>query len=66
MKQVTENCEERPADRNEYKRPKLIEFGPIGALTQAGSGAEGEMMCGGMMSGGTCGDTNFQINANMC
>ena len=37
MKQATENCEERPADRNEYKRPKLIDFGPIGALTQAGT-----------------------------
>jgi hypothetical protein len=66
MKQATENCEERPADRNEYKRPKLIDFGPIGALTQAGSGSSGEMASGGMMSGDTCGDSAFQVNANMC
>ena len=62
MKQVTENCEERPADRNEYKRPKLIEFGPIGALTQGGSGTSAEML---MMGPGTCND--LEINtSNMC
>ena len=33
-----------------YKPPELREFGPVGALTQAGTGLSSEVMSNGMAS----------------
>jgi len=40
----------RSAGRKTYVTPRLREFGAIGTLTQAGSGAMSEFMANGMMS----------------
>lgn len=37
MKQTTEESDERSAGRSDYKRPNLVEFGRVGALTQSGT-----------------------------
>ncbi len=36
----------QPAGREVYKRPKLKTFGPVGALTQSGTGMSVEMAQG--------------------
>ena len=44
IKKITEQRDGRPADRRDaYTPPKLKEFGPVGALTQSGSGGGSEM-----------------------
>jgi len=42
--------EERDAVREAYLPPHLKEFGSVGALTQAGSGVDSELMSMGMSS----------------
>ncbi len=43
IKKLTEQRDARPADRRDpYTPPKLKEFGPVGALTQAGTIGMGE------------------------
>jgi len=37
-------------DRLDYQPPKLREFGSIGTLTQAGTGASSELMANGMLN----------------
>ncbi len=37
-----ENSVERSVDRKKYAPPKLREFGPVGALTQAGTAGKDE------------------------
>ena len=47
------HAEERPVGRCLYVPPALKEFGPVGALTQSGSGNAVEMT---MMKGGCSGN----------
>jgi len=44
IKDKAELCGAQPAARIVYTPPALREFGPVGALTQAGTGAMGEYM----------------------
>ncbi len=47
IERKTEQRDSRPsARRSHYSTPKLKEFGPVGALTQAGSGTTVEMAPG--------------------
>jgi hypothetical protein len=39
-----------PETRRPYSPPKLKEFGPVGALTQAGTGLSSEVMNNGMLA----------------
>ena len=52
MKQTTEALKKQSANRRQYGRPVLREFGEVGALTQAGSGMfnEDAPMCGPMQN----------------
>jgi hypothetical protein len=50
IKEKSQQSYERSADRDTYVPPKLKEFGPVGNLTQAGSGATSEVMANGMSS----------------
>jgi hypothetical protein len=45
-KQSSEQRKAPQTDRRTYSPPKLREFGPVGALTQAGTGAATEMVMG--------------------
>ena len=49
-KQKTDPRNARPDNREIYETPKLKVFGPVGALTQAGSGTTSEAMSNGMAS----------------
>jgi hypothetical protein len=50
LKQTTRQQKSRPIKRDTYSAPKLKVFGPVGALTQAGSGTTSEVMGNGMTS----------------
>jgi hypothetical protein len=50
IKEKSQQSYERSPDRDAYVPPKLKEFGPVGNLTQAGSGANSEAMANGMSS----------------
>ena len=49
-KQASKQQKTQPTDRVAYAPPKLKVFGPVGALTQAGSGVSSEAMSNGMAS----------------
>jgi hypothetical protein len=46
----SKDAEHHKTSRKSYAAPRLVEFGPVGALTQAGSGATSEIMGNGMAS----------------
>ena len=46
----SQQSDERSAERGAYLPPKLKEFGPVGKLTQAGTGGTSEVMGNGMLS----------------
>jgi len=46
LKQKTEQQNPQPTGRAAYSTPMLKVFGPVGALTQAGTGGTGEMGMG--------------------
>jgi hypothetical protein len=50
IKEKSQQSYGRSADREAYVPPKLKEFGPVGNLTQAGSGTTAEAMANGMAS----------------
>ena len=50
IKQKTDPSNARPDNREAYETPKLKVFGPVGTLTQAGSGVTSEIMSNGMSS----------------
>ena len=49
IKHFDDKKDVQPDRRQTYERPKLREFGQVGALTQAGSGPEIEMGMGNTM-----------------
>ena len=50
IKQKPDKRYAHPDNREAYEPPKLKVFGPVGVLTQAGSGAASETMSNGMSS----------------
>ena len=54
-------------DRRDYVKPCLREFGPVGALTQGGTGQVSEAMTGGM-GGGTvlCNSSPTRVTDPRC
>jgi len=53
IKPGSDGKDNRLTGRSAYTRPKLREFGPIGALTQAGTGGMSEYMASNMMCSGS-------------
>ena len=45
-RQAQDTMESSPAHRQQYAAPSLKVFGPVGALTQAGTGIDNEQMSG--------------------
>ena len=52
-------------DRRDYEKPCLREFGPVGALTQAGTGQVSEAMVG-MGGAVTCNNSVNRVTDPRC